>query len=97
MGFSLGWQGCSSGNPLKQPCQPLENPVIPSSFTLEDTGKKKLIMLLWPIFGNFWCPVVTLVIFSSNLNNFEKNHKKKCKKNLTFNKIQKIQKSKKKI
>ena len=28
-GFSSGWQGCS----LEQPCQPEENPVLPSSFT----------------------------------------------------------------
>ena len=32
-------------------------------------------MLFWPIFGNFWCPVVTLVTFSSNLRNFERNSK----------------------
>ena len=30
-------------------------------------------MLFWPIFGNFRCPVVTLVTFSSNISNFEKN------------------------
>ena len=29
--------------------------------------KKELIMLFWPYFGNFWCPVVTVVTFSSNL------------------------------
>ena len=39
-------------------------------------AKKELIMLFWPIFGNFWCPVVTLVTFSSNLGNFESNPKK---------------------
>ena len=39
-------------------------------------GKKNLIMLFWPIFGNFWCPVVTLVTFNSNLSKFERNHKK---------------------
>ena len=45
------------------------------------SGKKKgLIMLFWTIFCNFWCPVVTLVTFSSNLSNFEKNPKKKPKK-----------------
>ena len=33
-------------------------------------SKKKLILLFWPIFGIFWCPV-TLVTFSSNLSNFE--------------------------
>ena len=38
-------------------------------------AKKKLIMLFWPIFCNFWCPVVTLVTFSSNLSNFERNAK----------------------
>ena len=38
-------------------------------------AKKELFMPFWPIFGNFWCPVVTLVTFSSNLSNFEKNTK----------------------
>ena len=37
-------------------------------------------MLFWPIFDNFWCPVVTLVAFSSNLSNFERNPKKPKKK-----------------
>ena len=26
----------------------------------------------WPILSHFWCSVVTLVTFSSNLNNYEK-------------------------
>ena len=30
--------------------------------------------------GHFWCPVVTLVTFSSNISNFEKNKKKNPKK-----------------
>ena len=34
---------------------------------------QELIMLFWATLGNFWCPVVTLVTFSSNLSNFEKN------------------------
>ena len=34
-------------------------------------AKRELIMLFWPILGHFWCPVVTLVTFSSNLSNFE--------------------------
>ena len=33
-------------------------------------------MLFWPIFGDFWFPVVTLVTFSSNISNFERNPKK---------------------
>ena len=32
-------------------------------------AKKELFMLFWPIFGNFWCPVVTMVTFSSNHGN----------------------------
>ena len=36
--------------------------------------KKKLIMLFWFILGHFWCSVVTLVTFSSNLNNFKKKN-----------------------
>ena len=39
-------------------------------------AKTELIMLFWPIFGNFWCPVVTSVTFSSNLRNLERNPKK---------------------
>ena len=39
-------------------------------------GKKGLIMLTWPILGHFCCSVVTLVTFSGNLNNYEKNSKK---------------------
>ena len=30
MGFSKGWQGCSEGNPQEQPCQPAENPILPT-------------------------------------------------------------------
>ena len=43
-------------------------------------GKKGVIRLFWPIFGNCWCPVVTLVTFSNNISNFEKNPKKFFKK-----------------
>ena len=55
-------------------------------------AKRELIMLFWPIFGNFWCPVVTLITFSSNISNFERNHKK----NKKSKKIQKIHKKPKK-
>ena len=60
-------------------------------------AKKELIMLFWTIFGNFWCPVVTLVTFSSNISNFEINTKKTKKnpppkKNSKFFKIQKFKK-----
>ena len=62
-------------------------------------GKKDIIMLFWPIFGNFWCPVVTFVTFSSNSSNFERNPKNR--KNLFFKSkkfklFQKIQKKNKK-
>ena len=43
-------------------------------------AKKEVIMLFWPIFGIFLCPVLTLVTFSSNINNFERNSKKTLKK-----------------
>ena len=36
-------------------------------------AKKELNILFLLIFDNFWCPVVTLVTFSSNLSNFERN------------------------
>ena len=45
------------------------------------SGKKRAFMLFWPNFGNFWCSVVNVVTFSSNLNNFEINKKMKRKKN----------------
>ena len=63
------------------------------------SGKqKKLIMLFWPIFGNFWCPVVNLVTFGSNPSNFERNSKKPKikKKNIKISKSPKIKKINKK-
>ena len=46
--------------------------------------KKELFMLFWPIFGDFWCPVVPVVTFSSNLSNFErKKEEKKSQKKST--------------
>ena len=49
-----------------------------------------------PIFGNFWCPVVILVTFSSNLSNFEMNFKKIKKTKINkFKKKPEIKKIKK--
>ena len=61
------------------------------STILEDTafGQKK--SLFWPIFANFWCPVVTLVTFSSNLSNFERNPKKPNKSNKNPTNFKKFQ------
>ena len=55
-------------------------------------------MLFWLIFGNFWCPVVTLVTFSRNISNFERNRKitKKNPKEIKNLKIKKNFKIKKK-
>ena len=50
-------------------------------------------MLFWPIFGDFWCPVVTVVTFSSTLSNFERNQKKKNPKK-NPQKSKKLKKSK---
>ena len=50
-------------------------------------AKKGLICCFGPFLAIFLCPVVTLVTFSSNLSNFEKNP----------NKPKKIQKNPKKI
>ena len=51
-------------------------------------------MLFWPILGHFWCPVLTVVTFSSNLSEnipfFFFNPKKSERKNT---KIQKTKKS----
>ena len=51
-------------------------------------------MLFWPNLGHFWCPVVTLVNFSSYLNNIEKKIQKitTTKKTENPKKIQKITK-----
>ena len=57
-------------------------------------AKKDLIMLFWPILLHVWCPVVTLVTFSSNLSNFFKKSKnpKKIQTIFKFKKIKKIKK-----
>ena len=51
------------------------------------SAKKRPYYAVLARFGNFWCPVVTLVNFSSKLSNFERNPKKKQKnhKNLKKN------------
>ena len=48
-------------------------------------AKKVLLTQFVLILGHFWCSVVTSVIFSSNLSNFEKNK-------IDFKKIKKYQK-----
>ena len=35
-----------------------------------------LMMLFWPILDHFWCPVVTLITFSSRQEKFKENPKK---------------------
>ena len=52
-------------------------------------------MLFWPIFGDFWCPVETVVTFSSNLSSFERNQKK-LKNPKKIQNLKKIQKKSKK-
>ena len=42
----------------------------------EGFGLQPRPRLFWPILGHFWCPVVTLLLFSSNNSNFENNLKK---------------------
>ena len=74
---------------------PLRGPTFSSCkglrprFFLPFGQQKELIMLFLPIFGNFLCPVVTLVTFSSNISNFQRNPPPPKK-----NKIQKIKKIK---
>ena len=58
-------------------------------------AKKEFFTLFVLILGLFWCSVITSVMFSSNLNTFEKNPKN-LKKNLPH-KIQKSQKKSRKI
>ena len=86
--------------------EPYENLSISLSYysLLEDTaryaGKKNsLLCCFGPFFVcNFWCPVVTLVTFSSNLSNFEMNNKKKIQKKVKKNPINfQISKNQKKV
>ena len=73
---------------------PLRGPTSGSCEGLRPSAKafyalratKRLIILLWPVSGHFWCSVVTLVTFRSNLNNF-----KKIQKNPKIQKSQKCQ------
>ena len=75
--FSV-WKETRRYSPLRRPTSSYCGGLRPRHF-LPFEQKKALIMLFWPIFGNFWCPVVTLVAFSSNLRNFEMNLKKNKK------------------
>ena len=52
-------------------------------FVALPAGKKRAYFAVLPIFGHFWCSLVTLITFSSNLSTFEKNPKstKKIQKN----------------
>ena len=61
-------------------------PLAEAFFALRE--KKELIMLFWPIFGIFWCPVVTLV----TLKGIPKTKKIQKKKKI-YLKISKNQKN----
>ena len=84
--FSVDWRllveehiaiiGTRRYGPLRTPTSSSRGGLQPSAdafFALR--SKKEPIILFWPIFVNFWCPVVTLVTLSSNLSNFERNPK----------------------
>ena len=47
---------------------------------VESTKTEKFFLQVWPILGHYWCSVVTLLFFDSNLNIFE-NKSKKIKTN----------------
>ena len=49
--------------------------------------KKRAYYAILAHFWHIWCPVVALVTISSNLSNFERNHKKKKKLSLKIKKI----------
>ena len=70
--------------------------------------KKSFLCCFGPFLAIFWCPVVAVVTFSSNLSNFERNQKKrkhpkkipknpKKSKNQKMPKNPKIQKNKNKL
>ena len=82
--------------PLRGPTSSSCGGLRPSAESFLTFGQKReLIMLFWTIFGNFWCPVVTLVTFSTNLSNFKRNPQKNPKKVQKFQKFLKIQNPKK--
>ena len=58
-------------------------------------GQKRALMLFVLILGHFCCSVVSSLMFSSDLSNFKKNHKKKYpQRNLKKSRrIQKFQKN----
>ena len=50
-------------------------PLAEAFFALQ-TKKRAYYAVLAHFFGNFWCPVVTLVTLNSNLSKFKRNAKK---------------------
>ena len=69
MGISMGNAALTKTrrySPQREPTSSSSGGLRPSLF-LPFGQKIELIMLFWPIFGNFWWPVVTMVTFSSNL------------------------------
>jgi hypothetical protein len=62
-----------SCGPTSSSCGGLQ-PLAKAVFCLS-LGKKRAYYAVLPILGHVWCPVVTLVTFSINPGNFEKNKK----------------------
>ena len=60
--------------PTTSSCEGLR-PLAEGFFAL--LSKEEISMMFWPIFVIFWCPVVTMVTFSSNISNFTRKKKKK--------------------
>ena len=50
--------------PLAASVAALRGPTLAEAF-FALRAKKEIIMLFWPSLGNIWCPVVTLVTFST--------------------------------
>ena len=84
----LGFHQTRRYGPLRGPTSSSYGGPPPRLF-LPFGQKRQFIMLFRPIFGNFWCPLVTLVTFSRNLSNFEENPKK-TKNPKKIKKFQKI-------
>ena len=82
--------------PTSSSCEGL-GPATKAFWPFAQKNKNWVFMLFWPIFGNFGCPVVTLVTFSSNLSNLEINPKQNKKIQKKIQKFPKNSENPKKI
>ena len=66
--YSSVWSTTRSSRQTSSSCEGLR----PAAEGFFCPKKKSLLCLFWPILGHFWCSVVTIIMFSHTLYNFEK-------------------------